>query len=164
MPKWLKNISNIARRIGNDLYWPLTEIELLDEKPFGRANFVASQTLTVFDNLENQTFTVVNNLQLSQYNDKTQSQKIRSNTMPFSDFNLYACIVDADVRHNYATLGVNYRETMGQFAMEVSQRLRARAAMTKSNEGRQWSTNESPPGANAYNLFRTSQIHCEYYN
>ena len=114
--------------------------------------------MTVFDNLENQTFTVVNNLQLSQYNDRTQS---RSSNLPLSDYNLYACIVDADVRHNYATLGVHFREALGKFAFEVTKRLRARTVTSESNEAHQWPTDISPSGSNVYDLFRTNEIQCK---
>lgn len=74
---------------------------------------MASQSVTIFDNLANQTFTVINSLQLSQYNDHVSDSGESSNIggSAISDFNLYACIVDADVRHNYATLGVRYIKT-----------------------------------------------------
>lgn len=75
------------------------------------SSFVSSQTITVFDNLANETFTVVNTLQISQYRDHNNSNKDQDKDPQISDFNLYACIVDADVRHNYATLGVRFRES-----------------------------------------------------
>lgn len=128
----------------------------------GYASFVASQTVTIFDNLENQTFTVVNSIQLSQYNDRTQLQSISSNTSPMSDCNLYACIVDADVRHSYATLGVHFRETLGKFSLDVTKRMRARSIMPGATGVSQWPTGVAQSDANIYNLFRTSQIHCKY--
>lgn len=134
IPSQLKGLSKIIRRIGHDLYWPLTELDLLNEftsAGSGRS-FVSSQTTTIFDNLANQTFTVVSSLQLSQYNDK--SEHIEANSLPIGNFNLYACIVDADVRHNFATLGVHLRETPRKIPFEISQRLRARSILTKSQK------------------------------
>lgn len=113
---------------------------------------MSSQTSTVFDSLANQTFTVVNSLQLSQYNDNidsssaaaaaaTSSASSSSSPTPTpsslrkSDgvYNLYACIVDADVRHNYATLGVHLRRALVQLPRDVSSRLEALKAFPNAN-------------------------------
>lgn len=121
-------VSSNLRRIGSDLYWPITELDLLDES-FNDKRFACSQTTTIFDNLVNQTFTVINSLHLSQYKDLPDTSLLSSsdlNAQSNHDYNLYACIVDADVRHNYATLGVHFRQTHSMDMMLLSKRLLAR--------------------------------------
>lgn len=179
----------------NHYYRISGEEEEEDEQP--ENSFVCSKSTTIFDNLLNQTFTVVNSLKLSHYNDagfdvaessgsgpdsgndadadddaaasadphhndyeeshKTPLDDVSSSSrlgllnmnddakdadrsaptngindllvappltqsagrQPNSaavQYNLYACIVDADVRHNYATLGVNFRSTVATAA------------------------------------------------
>lgn len=134
---------DLARKIVDDIYWPLTELDIFDEmsdKQQKRKRFVCSESKTIFNNLSNQTFTVINSLQLSQYNDFVQQEssslpmkdihhnhRSRTGRMPGGNFNLYACIVDADVRHNYATLGVHFRPN--PIPIDLSKRLRARSAV-----------------------------------
>jgi len=138
--KWYKRIysSEIGhksetkiRKLADHLYWPLTELDSFkikshsDKKP---TPFVCSESTTIFDNLANQTFTVVNSLLLSSYND------VEGGISTFSShYNLYACIVDADVRHNYATLGVNLRETRRQIPYDITKRFQARSIFTNTN-------------------------------
>lgn len=108
------------------MFWPLTELDLLAGP--SHESFVSSQTSTVYNSLANQTFTVVNSFQLSQYNDNIESTPRQDGV-----YNLYACIVDADIRHNYATLGVHLRRAAGQLPRDVTSRLEALKAYPKSN-------------------------------
>lgn len=151
--QWYKRVHNlpehlsdslIKRDIGGALFWPLTELGLL-AGPL-HESFVSSQTSTVFNSLANQTFTVVNSLQLSQYNDNIESTPRQDGV-----YNLYACIVDADVRHNYATLGVHLRRAAGQLPHDVTSRLEALKAYPSiiqpksTNIGWIMSADQSPP-------------------
>lgn len=157
------------------MYWPLTELDLLNE--YEDANrprsFVSSQTTTIFDNLDNQTFTVVSNLQLSQYNDRVKSETIESGSLSIEgDYNLYACIVDADVRHNYATLGVHFRESPSKISSEISRRFRAKSVLDSESKAsdisdRQPGLNRMPgegiPANNfaSFGLLRENQLKCK---
>lgn len=121
------------------MYWPLTELNLFEEKGTfadrskSSSSFTCSQSTSIFDNLENQTFTVVSSLQLGQYNDIIESEAaIKPHSTIPRNYNLYACIVDADVRHNYATLGVHLREKPSKIPFEISKRLHARSVISKS--------------------------------
>lgn len=130
----------------------------------------------------NQTFTVVNSLQLSQYNDTVGLSSDYSDHAgndpqgdPVADagghYNLYACIVDADIRHNYATLGVHFRET-GKISFELSKRLHAKSMMEKDiastsatlrgDNGGQ-STNELDENdLTKFNFLRDGELKCKY--
>lgn len=177
IPKSLKNSLKIVRRIGYGIYWPLTELDLLNEYEDLRQprSFVASQTKTIFDNLDNQTFTVVSSVQLSQYNDRVESETIKSAPPSMGgDYNLYACIVDADVRHNYATLGVHFRESPSKIPSEISRRLLAKSALTYSNSKSSDISKPDPTIARIsgdvistdsyanFNLLRDDQLKCEF--
>lgn len=156
------------------MYWPLSELDLLNdpERTQRGRSFVASQTTTIFDNLDNQTFTVVSSLQLSQYNDVVEMETVKTNSLPMgSEYNLYACIVDADVRHNYATLGVHFRESPRKIPSEISRRLRAKSVLAKSKSldiaNRESMMNkvavEVPTDSYAnYDLFRENQLKCKF--
>ena len=117
-----------ARIIGGETFWPLTELDLLEQRPEASSvrahsaapSFTCSQTTTIFDNIVNQTFTVVNSLHLSQYNDQIGSSQGDSDK-----FNLYACIVEADVRRNYVTLGVHFRQASNKIPRDIEKRLQA---------------------------------------
>ena len=169
----------MSRKIGDDIYWPLTDLDLLytqqqqqrkDKSKLAATQppFVCSQSITVFDNLVNQTFTVVNSLQLSHYNTNVEEEvedvvdepttgprassaqpELESNKMPLIAlpqaatqddvdddklFSLYACIVDADVRHNYATLGVNFRRASSG---KLRRRLRAKSLFGRQQQQQQ---------------------------
>lgn len=190
---------NLKRTIGADLYWPLTQLDLLNDNPNPSANsnsnnskssFVCSQSTTIFDNLINQTFTVVNSLQLSQYNDFVQSKTSgvsqspssppspasASSSSSFSDsyYNLYACIVGADIRHNYATLGVNFRQAPGHLPLELSKRLHAKSILAARSTAekhmeRVKSKSMRPDRVDQdnyanFDLLRENQLKCEYLN
>lgn len=96
----------------------------------GPKPFVCSQTTTIYDDLANQTFTVINKLHLSQYNDYGDLLELpdEARMSPQASYNFYACIIDADVRHYYATLGVYFKQALGQLPIELSKRLRVAAA------------------------------------
>lgn len=152
------------------MYWPLTELDLLNEHGnLSRSrSFVCSQTTAIFDNLSNQTFTVVTNLQLGQYNDRVEAGAVQADSLDMDDYNLYACIVDADIRHNYATLGVHFREAPNKIPYEIRKRLNARAATTKSEQStKRKSTQISGINADSsekfseYNLYRESLLQCK---
>lgn len=124
------------------------------EKPF-----VCSQTTTVFDNLMNQTFTVVNKLQLSQYSDLVDHGKtVRSIS---SNINLYACIVDADIRHNYATLGVHFREAPSKIPQDISKRLQAQSAFLSmdQNDNNFDPVQKDVESFTNFDLFRENHFH-----
>lgn len=93
--------SKLSRYANNQAYWPLCELDQLPlskqtiRSKFANKPFVCTESCTIYDDLTNQTFTVINNLQLSQYNDQFDE-----------NLNLYACLVDADVRHQSASLAV----------------------------------------------------------
>lgn len=159
----------LARRIGNDLYWPLAELNLFEERGTVRSrggsssSFTCSQSTSIFDNLENQTFTVISSLQLGQYNDMIESgAAIKPYSIIPQNYNLYACIVDADVRHNYATLGVHLREKPSKIPFEISKRLHARSVMSKSDTSkRKPVSNLSSSGKKSYenfDLYRKNHI------
>lgn len=108
----------MVRSLGDDIFWPVTSLDLLDDESLGEPseNFVCSQSVTIFDNLLNQTFTVVNSLKLSEHSHEqtgglnlapTSQVRVEPNNERHHD--LYACMVTADVRHECATLGVNIR-------------------------------------------------------
>lgn len=155
------------------MYWPLSELDVLRDDNSKRS-FVCSQTSTIFDNLINQTFTMVNSLQLSQYNDVVEQETIRSNSFrDEGDYNLYACIVDADVRHNYATLGVHLRQAPRKIPAEISKRLHARSAVlttspepiSSSPHMRLIRTNkiDHQQTYTNYDLYREAQkLHCKF--
>lgn len=117
------------------MYWPLEDLDLIGILTQSSArtttNFVLSQSTTLFNNLVNQTFTVVNNLQLSRNNvDRFGHAPItREPSSPTSSRNLFACMVDADVRHDFVTIGVNFpiNDSANRIPVEISKRLRAKA-------------------------------------
>lgn len=166
---------HLARRIGNELYWPITELDLLyGWNSFGRNNerqssrFVCTESTTIFDNLVNQTFTVINSLQLSQYKDNANQQEaIKSADIDDASFNLYACIVDADVRHNYATLGVYFKEgPNSKLSIDLSKRLKARSIINKKLHKRhepelQLEKQTTRLYQNSFDFYRDSSLECK---
>lgn len=173
----MAEFGNKTRRIGNDLYWPLTEIDALGERDdgvFDSIPFVCSQSTTIFDNLVNQTFTVVQKLQLSQYNDSSHLKTVNEGNSGTKrgvgeDVNLYACVVDADVRHNYATLGVHFREAPSRIPLDVSKRLQAQSAFFNHDSSPLANDGFVPIqpevnnfGASGYNMFRENPYHGKY--
>lgn len=208
MPSHLADLAkNLQRQIGPDLYWPLTAIDLLDDddeptgagggssssspRPSSSRSFVCSQSITIFDNLGKQTFTVVNGLQLSQYNDDpswspnrsrrsaSKPRKRRGSPLDGHDdhYNLYACIVDADVRHSYATLGVHFRQTASGLPVELRNRLQVRSMLdeVRSSTGANYVASASlaendddnedhqlPLATGNYNFLRESHLNCKY--
>lgn len=156
----------LARTIGSELYWPLTELDLLEsEADFRSRKFVCSESTTIFDNLVNQTFTVINRLQLSQFNDRADRD---GNEVGHSgENNLYACIVDADIRHTYVTLGVSFRNgPNANLPLDLGKRLlKARSIIRMQTEKSpiKLSGNKLAPEAyNSYDLFKESPLECEY--
>ena len=127
-------LSSYVKRVNGDSYWPLREIDFLYEradlvdaranKP--RSSFIASELQTTFNNLSNQTFTVVNSLLLTQYNDRQNEltrAALQASSSPATMANasgelsatlvavhVYACVVEADYRHSVARLAINMRE------------------------------------------------------
>lgn len=197
------------RSIGKDTYWPVAELDLLNDDLHNSKNFVCSQSISIFDNLLNQTFTVVNNLKLSQFNDKielppppptsaTASTTKTTTTRDENDddaanglpsplinpsdtdgglYNLYACFVDADIRHDYATLGVYFRQASAKLPIELTKRLEARSMFDVVGEStanhiiptKSAITNGHPTGVSdfgpvsisEYNMLRQSHLICK---
>jgi len=156
-----------------------------DEELANGNKFVCTKSTTVFDNLLNQTFTVVGSLKLSQFNDmemhKRKGQRKQMNSFgseapidisstarsmqkieprqrhrqsslirgqqtgpqtgsgplfkPLqynqAQYDLFACIVDADVRHAYATLGVNFRHAPSHMSSPYGSLSRASRAIQR---------------------------------
>lgn len=134
-----ENIRHKVRPIGNKLFLPIEETNSIEQTQTG---CVLSQSITIFDNLVNQTFTVVNGLQLSQCVEPAGARAYdllgvdkRSGDTTSGQHNLYACMVDADVRHSFATLAVNYRTApiINQLPRELRRLLHART-MTKGRK------------------------------
>lgn len=107
----------------------------------------------------NQTFTVVNSLHLSQYDDQATlgpdadheeplpAGRGRPLAAPNPRHNLYACIVDADVRHNYATLAVHFRRKAPPAKLIPRQFGGARLQQAKSSRQFHTPTGTGPPNA-----------------
>lgn len=85
-------------------------------------SFVASQTLTTFNNLSNQTFTVINSLHLTQYNDNINEISYKQGNGNQKDdlllgYNIYACLVKADFRRSYARIAINLRMPLNRLSL-----------------------------------------------
>lgn len=144
-----------AREIDGRLFWPLEDLDLLEQLDDARSSFVQSQSTSLFNNLANQTFTVVNNVQISMgagLHDLLQDPAAKTTRAAAADDagrratgssgNLFACIVDADVRHNFVTLGVNFpRDSANsiinsrRIPIEMSKRLQAKALFERVGGG-----------------------------
>lgn len=162
-----------VRSINGDLYWPLADLDQLSTvKPF-----VSSLSTTIYDDLANQTFTVINKLHLSQYNDLIGDSSLAQVDRANRAYNLYACLVDADVRHHYATLGVYFKRAPNEIPIELSKRLRAtqtmlggQSSMANNAHELESSPVSNPDGrkftraisaANFYSSLRDNQLFCK---